>query len=103
MRGVVPRAIVDRPKAGFGAPVRGWIVHELAPLVDDLLSADTTRRRGFFRPNEVDRLVADFRSGRRDTALQIWQLLTFEIWQQVFLDSPPSSRPALEPSAPGMA
>jgi asparagine synthase (glutamine-hydrolysing) len=91
MRGVVPTAIVDRPKAGFGAPVRGWIVHELAPLVDDLLSADTTRRRGFFRPDEVGRLVDDSRSGRRDTALQIWQLLTFEIWQQVFLDSPSSS------------
>jgi asparagine synthase (glutamine-hydrolysing) len=93
MRGVVPDAIIDRPKAGFGAPVRGWIVHELAPLVDDLLSAETIRRRGFFRPDEVDRLVADFRTGRRDTALQIWQLLTFEIWQQVFLDSRAGAKP----------
>jgi asparagine synthase (glutamine-hydrolysing) len=86
MRGTVPGEIIDRPKAGFGAPVRGWIVHELGPLIDDLLSVETLRKRGFFEPSEVARLVADFRSGRRDTALQIWQLLTFEIWQQVFID-----------------
>jgi len=86
-RQIVPKEIRQRGKAGFGAPIRGWLVHELGPLVDDLLSADTVRRRGIFNSNQVDRVVADFRSGRRDTALQIWQLLTLEMWHQVFVDS----------------
>ena len=30
---VLPHDIVWRPKAGFGAPVRSWLVKDLAPLV----------------------------------------------------------------------
>jgi asparagine synthase (glutamine-hydrolysing) len=89
MRGIVPDAIIDRRKAGFGAPLRGWLSNELAPLVDDLLSPAAVRQRGLFRPEAVQRLTADFRSGRRDTAYQIWQLLTLELWQETFLDRGP--------------
>lgn len=86
MRGVVPDDILVRSKAGFSAPARGWLLHELRPLIDDLLSPETTHRRGLFRPPAVERLIKDFRSGRRDSALQVWQLLTLELWQQAFLD-----------------
>jgi asparagine synthase (glutamine-hydrolysing) len=86
MRGVVPDEIINRRKAGFGAPVRGWLANELRPLVDDVLSEDAIRARGLFRPEAVRTVLDDFRSGRRDTALQIWQLLTLELWQQVFID-----------------
>src|SRR6266540_5035603 len=86
MGGIVPPEIIGRKKAGFGAPVRGWLANELIPLANELLSPDAIRRRGLFRPGPVTRLLEDFRSGRRDTALQIWQLLTLELWQQAFLD-----------------
>jgi asparagine synthase (glutamine-hydrolysing) len=86
MSGIVPAQIIDRKKAGFGAPVRGWLANELAPLADELLSPGSIRRRGLFEPGPVARLLSDFRSGRRDTAIQIWQLLTLELWQQAFLD-----------------
>jgi asparagine synthase (glutamine-hydrolysing) len=94
MRGIVPDEIVDRRKAGFGAPLRGWLANELRPLVDDLLSPAAVRRRGLFRPEAVGQLVADFRSGRRDTAYQLWQLLTLELWHGAFLDSGSRARPA---------
>jgi asparagine synthase (glutamine-hydrolysing) len=94
MRGIVPDEIVDRRKAGFGAPLRGWLANELRPLVDDLLSPAAVRRRGLFRPEAVGQLVTDFRSGRRDTAYQLWQLLTLELWHGAFLDSGSRARPA---------
>jgi asparagine synthase (glutamine-hydrolysing) len=88
MQGIVPDEIIRRPKAGFAAPARGWLANELRPMVDDLLSADTVRSRGLFRPEAVDRLIKDFRSGARDNAFPIWQLLTLELWHQAFLDAP---------------
>ena len=94
VKGLVPEQIIRRRKAGFSAPVRGWLAHELRPLVDDVLSASTIRRRGLFDPAAVTRLLADFRAGRRDTALQIWQLLTLELWQEEFLDGK-ARRPAV--------
>jgi asparagine synthase (glutamine-hydrolysing) len=46
------------------------------------------KRRGFFEPRAVQRLVEEHRSGRQDWSMQIWQLLTLELWLQTFVDHP---------------
>jgi asparagine synthase (glutamine-hydrolysing) len=95
MRGVVPDRIIDRKKAGFSAPARGWLRHELAPMVDELLGPGRIRERGILNPSAVKVLIDDFRTGRRDNALQIWQLLTLELWLATFIDAPAPSRVVL--------
>jgi asparagine synthase (glutamine-hydrolysing) len=87
MEGVLPREVIYRPKAGFGAPVRAWLVGELRPMLDDLLSQEVVRARGLFEPAEVGRLIAANRSGQQDNALRIWALLTLELWQRTFVDT----------------
>jgi asparagine synthase (glutamine-hydrolysing) len=84
---VLPREVIWRKKAGFGAPVRSWLRGALQPLVDDLLSKETVRRRGLFRPEEVQRLIAANLSGREDFSLQVFQLLTLELWHRAFIDA----------------
>jgi asparagine synthase (glutamine-hydrolysing) len=86
MQGVLPRDVIWRAKAGFGAPVRSWLVGDLKPLVEDLLSPETLRHRGLFDPTEVQRIVAANDAGTEDNALRIWSLLTLELWQQTYLD-----------------
>jgi asparagine synthase (glutamine-hydrolysing) len=83
---LLPREVVWRKKAGFGAPIRSWLRGTLRPMVDDLLSAETVRRRGLFRPEEVRRVIEANLSGREDYNLQIFQLLTLELWQRAFID-----------------
>jgi asparagine synthase (glutamine-hydrolysing) len=87
MEGVLPHDIVWRPKAGFGAPVRAWLAGDgaLAPMVDDLLSADRVRARGLFDPGEVQRVIRANETGTEDNALRIWALLTFELWHDTFM------------------
>jgi asparagine synthase (glutamine-hydrolysing) len=89
MEGVVPRDVIWRRKAGFGAPLRAWLDKDLRPMVDDLLSPERVAQRGLFDPREVTRLVEANRAGVEDNALRIWTLLTFELWQQRFLDASP--------------
>jgi asparagine synthase (glutamine-hydrolysing) len=83
---VLPKNVVWRKKAGFSAPIRAWLRGALRPLVDDLLSEETVRRRGLFRPAEVQRIVAANLSGREDYNQQVLQLLTLEMWQRIFID-----------------
>jgi len=86
MSGIVPPEIIRRKKAGFGTPLRGWPANELIPLADELLSPDTIRCRSLFKPAPIAKLLTDCRSGKRDRAIQIWQPLTLEMWQQTFLN-----------------
>ena len=83
---VLPHEVVWRKKAGFGAPIRSWLRGPLKPLVDDLLSEATVRKRGLFRPDEVRRIINANLSGREDYNLQVFQLLNLELWQRQFLD-----------------
>jgi asparagine synthase (glutamine-hydrolysing) len=86
MRSMLPDEVLRQPKAGFAAPVDYWLAHDLRPMVDDLLSESQVRRRGLFRPEAVRRYVDEQRRGAEDWSMQIWQLLTLEIWMQLFLD-----------------
>lgn len=83
---LLPRDVVWRKKAGFGAPIRSWLRGALKPMVEDLLSEETVRRRGLFRPEEVRRIIDANLSGREDYNLQVFQLLTLELWQREFMD-----------------
>ncbi len=86
MRDILPREVLQQPKAGFAAPVDYWLAHDLKEMVDDLLSPAQLRSRGMFNPRAVQRLIDEHRSGRRDWSMQIWQFLTLELWMQTFLD-----------------
>ncbi|MBA3711334.1 MAG: asparagine synthase (glutamine-hydrolyzing) [Pyrinomonadaceae bacterium] len=83
---LLPRDVVWRKKAGFGAPIRAWLRGPLRLLVEELLSEETVRRRGLFRPAEVRRVIDANLAGREDYNLQVLQLLTLEMWQQRFMD-----------------
>ncbi|MBI3475485.1 MAG: asparagine synthase (glutamine-hydrolyzing) [Acidobacteria bacterium] len=86
MRSMLPEEVLRQPKAGFAAPVDYWLANDLRPMVDELLSESQVRRRGLFRPETVRRLVDEHRRGDQDWSMQIWQLLTLEIWMQLFID-----------------
>jgi len=86
MRSMLPAEVMRQPKAGFAAPVDYWLANDLRPMVDDLLSESQVRKRGLFRPEVVRAYIDEHRRGAEDWSMQIWQLLTLEIWMQLFLD-----------------
>jgi asparagine synthase (glutamine-hydrolysing) len=93
MKGILPEELLHQPKAGFGAPVDYWLTHDLREMTDDLLSESQVVQRGLFRPAAVKRLLDEQRSGREDWSMQIWQLLTLELWFQTFVDSAKNRQP----------
>jgi asparagine synthase (glutamine-hydrolysing) len=83
---LLPDEIIWRKKAGFGAPVGAWIKQDLKEMTMDLLSEKKIKERGYFNYFAVTKMIEDHYSGKEYNALQIWQLLTFEIWHRVFID-----------------
>jgi asparagine synthase (glutamine-hydrolysing) len=76
----VPRALIDRPKMGFGIPVNRWLRNELRPLMTEYLDGERVRREGFLRPEGVARIVREHLSGRQDHQYRLWALLVFGLW-----------------------
>jgi asparagine synthase (glutamine-hydrolysing) len=88
LRGVLPDHIIDRPKHGFAVPLAHWFRGDLAPFARDVLFAHSCRQRGIFDPRYVEHLLALHDRGR-DLDLQLWTMLSFELWCQRFLDRSP--------------
>ncbi|HUO16875.1 MAG TPA: asparagine synthase (glutamine-hydrolyzing) [Verrucomicrobiae bacterium] len=86
MRDVLPREVLQQPKAGFAAPVDYWLAHDLKEMVDDLLAPAQVAKRGLFRPEAVGRFLKEHRSGRRDWSMPLWQFITMELWMRAFLE-----------------
>jgi asparagine synthase (glutamine-hydrolysing) len=86
MEAVLPKDVVWRRKAGFGAPIRSWLRGPLKPMIADLLSEDVVKRRGLFRPKELKRVIDANFSGREDYNLHVFQLLGLELWHRTFID-----------------
>jgi len=85
MRGILPDAIIDRPKHGFAVPLGYWFRGKLGAYVRDLLLGESASRRGFFNGPYIEELVAQHERGR-NLDLQLWTLISFELWARVFLD-----------------
>ena len=82
----IPKNIVYRDKASFGAPIRSWISKDLKPTVDKLLSEENVKKRGIFNYSEIKKMIDADRKGEEDYAYQIYQLLTIEYWFREFVD-----------------
>ncbi len=86
LEGVLPPAILKREKRGFGAPLGAWFRQALAPLVADLLSPDTVRRRGLLDPGAVTRTIAEHEQQQADSTDHLLALVNLEIWARLYLD-----------------
>lgn len=89
MEPYLPHDVIYRPKSGFGAPLRHWMRNELRPLLLDVLSAESLRRRGLFEPTAVQDLIEQNQSGRVDAAYTLLSLMNIEIWCRKYVDQAP--------------
>ncbi len=93
VRGILPDQIIDRPKRGFAIPLSFWFRGKLNSYVRDLVLSDRSRQRGIFNTRYVEELIV--RNGRgQNLDLQIWMLISFELWARRFLDSASATRSA---------
>jgi asparagine synthase (glutamine-hydrolysing) len=86
LRGVLPDAVLDRPKMGFGAPIDAWFRKDLREMAHDVLLSSKAKQRGYFRPGAVERLLAEHCSQETDYAAMLWDLLVLELWHRAFID-----------------
>uniref|UniRef100_A0A7C4LNJ7 asparagine synthase (glutamine-hydrolyzing) n=1 Tax=Schlesneria paludicola TaxID=360056 RepID=A0A7C4LNJ7_9PLAN len=91
-RGLVPESVISRPKAGFTAPYRTWLAAEGTDLWDELMTAETIRRRGWFDAQALAALRKASLRGQADHYLLQWAVMTLEYWAREFLDANPAQR-----------
>lgn len=82
----LPREIIWRKKAGFGAPIGAWLKGQAKEMMLDLLSEENVKKRGYFHYPYVSKMIDDHLKNKEYNANQLWQLMTLELWHREFID-----------------
>ncbi len=80
LRGVVPDAILDMPKVGFGVPAGYWLSTTLAGYMKEVLLDDARRSASLFDTAVLRTLIDDHVEGRRDSGRFLYRLLNLALW-----------------------
>jgi len=82
----LPKDVIYRPKTGFGAPVRDWIIKDLSNMICEYLSEEVIKKRNIFKYESIKKLINENKSGKIDASYSIWCLLAIESWMKQFVD-----------------
>lgn len=95
----VPRALIERPKAGFEVPLAEWLRGPLRPWAESLLERASVARAGLLDPLVVERAWREHLDGSFDRAQLLWNALMLQAWWlQVAPTSPAATRTAADPA-----
>jgi asparagine synthase (glutamine-hydrolysing) len=82
--GLVPARTIQRRKVGFRAPTGEWLRGKLKPfLIDNLLGA-SSRTRHYYRPETLDRIIAEHMDRRIEHEKLLWTLLSLELFHREY-------------------
>jgi len=80
----VPRALVDRPKTGFGIPLAEWLRGPLRDWAEALLDERKLESQGFLNAPTVRQTWSEFKARKQDSHYQLWTLLMFQAWLEAW-------------------
>jgi len=84
MRGLIPEEIRLKAKQGFSPPDQNWYRGPNREFLRDTLLSAGSKGKAFFRPDFLDRVVAEHEAGRKNHRLLLWSLMCFEMWGRSF-------------------
>ena len=85
-RGIVPDAIIDRPKGYFPMPALKYVRGEFLTMMQDTLNSQKAKERGLYQSAYIDRLLAAPEMHHtRIQGSKLWHLALLEQWLQTHL------------------
>lgn len=76
----VPKDLMERPKMGFGVPVKSWLKNELLELFEEVLSEKALKNQPYLNTSVVLSLKKDYLEGRLEDFERLWFVFVFLQW-----------------------
>ncbi|KZX36414.1 asparagine synthase (glutamine-hydrolyzing) [Wohlfahrtiimonas chitiniclastica] len=78
----IPKALMDRPKMGFGIPINEWFGDSLKPFIMEYLDHSKVARVGLLNVQEVENIKKQWLENKGYSVSKVWLLLIFMMWYE---------------------
>ncbi|NNJ91873.1 MAG: N-acetylglutaminylglutamine amidotransferase [Gammaproteobacteria bacterium] len=86
-RGIVPDAVIERPKGYFPMPALKYVRGEFLQFMRDILESQACRERGLFNRDYIERIMAAPEMHHtRIQGSKLWHMALLEYWLQRVVD-----------------
>lgn len=83
----VPKELLDRPKKGFGVPLRKWLRTVLKDEIAHYADASILKRQDIFVPEAVEKLIIhQEKSDKIMYSSMLWSFYVFQKWYQIYIE-----------------
>lgn len=87
-RGVIPDAVIDRPKGYFPVPALKYLRGDFLEKMREILNSDDCLKRGLYQRDYVEKLLAEPEAHlTRIQGSKLWHLALLEWWLQINVDA----------------
>ena len=83
---LLPAEVMNRKKTGFAVPLEPWFRGDLGVYAREVLLDPVAIGRGYFRRQEVERLLSEHASRQFNRSARLWTLLMLELWHREWAD-----------------
>ena len=81
----VPKAMMERPKMGFGVPLEKWLRHELKDVLLEVLNEKELKEQNIFNVARVMQLRDDYLAGKPVEFQRLSYLFLFQLWYKKWM------------------
>jgi asparagine synthase (glutamine-hydrolysing) len=78
----LPEGILERRKQGFQMPLTDWFLGDFSDFAREAWHESGAAKAGYLRPEAVDKLFHDHRSGRASHGKLLYAITMFSLWWQ---------------------
>ncbi len=90
---LLPAELVERPKRGFGLPLKKWLQTDLADWTRELLLDSPVTAGELFEASTIETILDEHTSGHRNHTGRIYTLIVFELWHRCHVAGASTSLP----------
>lgn len=76
----VPQSLIDRPKMGFGVPLKDWLRTDLKEWATTLLDPQRLRQQGLVDERVIQQIWQQHLQGKADYSSQLWSVIMLQAW-----------------------
>lgn len=87
MKSILPKNVIEKKKQGFATGTYETYIRELREYAQQKLPEGNLVKEGYFKKEYIDRILNELPNPRLRLHYDvIWNLLTFEIWHEIYIN-----------------